>query len=76
MRVLHSQKVDVRLPGKGNLNSQWREAGPLNPLDDKVDSDQWVLNKELSSFRILYEKTFNKNNGDEVYYAACSLLIM
>ena len=23
----------------------WREAGPPNYLDDKVDSDQWVVNK-------------------------------
>ena len=34
----------VRLPGKGN----WREAGPPNHHDDKVDSDQEVVNKELS----------------------------
>ena len=26
----------------------WREAGPPNHHDDKVDSDQWVVNKELS----------------------------
>ena len=26
----------------------WREAGPPNHLDDKVDSDQQVVNKELS----------------------------
>ena len=26
----------------------WREAGPLNHLDDKVDSDQEVVDKELS----------------------------
>jgi len=30
------RKVDVRLPGKGNSNSQWREAGPPNHHDDKV----------------------------------------
>ena len=26
----------------------WREAGSPNHLDDKVDSDQYVVNKELS----------------------------
>ena len=26
----------------------WREAGPLNQHDDIVDSDQYVVNKELS----------------------------
>ena len=31
-----SRKVDVRLPGK----LPWREAGPPNHHDDKVDSDQ------------------------------------
>ena len=30
----------------------WREAGPPNHHDDKVDSDQWVVNKEL----FLYER--------------------
>ena len=27
----------------------WREAGPPNLHDDKVDSDQYVVNKELSA---------------------------
>jgi len=26
----------------------WREAGPPNHHDDKEDSDQWVVNKQLS----------------------------
>jgi len=26
----------------------WREAGPPNHHDDKVDSDQYVVNKELA----------------------------
>jgi len=30
------RKVDVRLPGK----LPWREAGPPNHQDDKVDSDE------------------------------------
>ena len=36
------RKVDIRLPGKGKL------PGPPNHLDDTVDSDQKVVNKELS----------------------------
>ena len=40
--------LDVRLPEKGIFKLPWREAGPLNHLDDKVDSDQQVVNKELS----------------------------
>ena len=35
-----SRKVDIRLPGKGDAKLPWREAGPLNHLDDIVDSDQ------------------------------------
>ena len=35
-----TRKVDVRLPGKGNSKLSWREAGPLDHLDDTVDSDQ------------------------------------
>ena len=37
---LDPRKVDVRLPGKGNSKLPWREAGPPNHLDDKVDSDR------------------------------------
>ena len=44
----HPRKVDVRLFGNGNSKLPWREAGPLNHLDDIVDSDQCVVNKELS----------------------------
>jgi len=29
----------------------WREAGPPNHLDDKVHSDQYVVNEELSICR-------------------------
>ena len=32
--------VDVRLPGKKEFKLPWREAGPPNHLDDKVDPDQ------------------------------------
>ena len=34
------------------FNLQWREADPQNHLDDKVDSDQQVVNKELSRFGV------------------------
>ena len=40
-------KVDVRLPGKKEFKLPWHEAGPNNHHDDKVDSDQYVVNKEL-----------------------------
>ena len=43
-----NMKVDIRLPEKGNPRS-WRKAGPPDHLDDKLDSDQLVVNKELSS---------------------------
>ena len=39
-----SRKVDVRLPGKGGFNLPWREAGPPNHHDDKVDAGQQVVN--------------------------------
>ena len=35
-------------PWKREVKLPWREAGPPNPHDDKVDSDQSVVNKELS----------------------------
>ena len=37
------------LPGKGNSNAPWREAGPPNRHDDKVDSD---MKKSLSAGRL------------------------
>jgi hypothetical protein len=33
---------------KREFKLPWREAGPPNHHDDKVDSDQQVVNKELS----------------------------
>jgi len=33
---------------KREFKLPWSEAGPPNHLDDKMDSDQWVVNKELS----------------------------
>ena len=51
LSVPSPRKVDVRLPGKGNSKLPWRKAGPPNHHDDKVDSDQLVVNKELSLAR-------------------------
>ncbi len=42
------RKVDVRLPAKRFFTLPWREAGPPNPHDDKVELEQQVVNKELS----------------------------
>ena len=36
------------LPWKREFKLPWREAGPPNHHDDKVDSDQQVVDKELS----------------------------
>ena len=43
-----TRKVDIRLPGEGNLNFHGARPVYLNHLDDEVDSDQQVVNKELS----------------------------
>ena len=58
---VHFRKVDVRLPGKGNLKLPWREAGPLNHHDNIVDSDQQVVNEELSLWRS--SSTLGSANG-------------
>ena len=42
------RKVDVKLPGKRNSNSHGPRPVHQNHLDDKVDPDQKVVNKELS----------------------------
>ena len=42
------RKADVRLHGKGNSELPWRKAGQQRHLVDVVDSDQYVVNKELS----------------------------
>ena len=38
------------LPGKVEFKLPWREAGPSNHLDDEVDSDQQVVNREFSLY--------------------------
>jgi len=42
------RKVDIRLPGKRILNSHGARPVHYNYLDYLVDSDQYVVNKELS----------------------------
>ena len=51
------RKVDIRLPGK----LPWREASPPNHHDDRVDSDQKVINKEVSIY-ILVKMTLRARN--------------
>ena len=51
-----SRKVDVRLPGKREFKLPWREAGPPNHRDDKVDSEQQVVNKELSLMGRVFQR--------------------
>jgi len=41
------RKVHIKLPGKGNSNSHG-EACPPHHLVDEVDSNQQVVNEELS----------------------------
>ena len=45
-------QLDVRLPGKGNSTLAWREAGPPNLHDDKVDADQQVVDNDVSLFQV------------------------
>jgi len=35
-----ARKVDIKATWKREFKLPWREAGPPNHLDDKVDSDQ------------------------------------
>ena len=44
----YERAVDIRLPGKGNSNSHGARPVHKNHLDDQVDSDQQVVNNELS----------------------------
>ena len=43
-----TRKVDIKLPEKGNSNFHGARPVYKNHPDDSVDSDQWVVNKELS----------------------------
>ena len=40
--------MNIWLSGKWNSKLPWREASPPNHLDGKEDSDQLVVDKELS----------------------------
>ena len=46
--MLDSRKVDMRQPERGNSNSHGVRPVYVNYLDDQVDSDQEVVNTELS----------------------------
>ena len=48
--IFAPRKVDITLYGKGNSEFKlpWRVAGSLHHLDDRVDSDQLVVDRELS----------------------------
>ena len=46
--LLPSRKVDIKPHGKGNSKLSWRKAGQPRHLVNVVDSDQEVVNKELS----------------------------
>ena len=45
----------------------WREAGPPNHLDDEVDSDQEVVNKQLSLCRSASETRAVLPQGATLY---------
>jgi len=49
LRLVHlpNRKVDIRLHGKGNSELPWRKAGQPSHVVDVVDSDQYVVNKEV-----------------------------
>ena len=42
------RQLPVDATWKREFKLPWREAGPPNHQDDKVDPDQWVVNTELS----------------------------
>ena len=45
------RKVNIRLPEKANSNSRGARLVHYNHLDDQVDSDQKIANKEISFSR-------------------------
>ena len=47
-KLAFRRKVDIRLYGKGNSKLPWRKAGQRRHLVDVVDSDQQVVNEEVS----------------------------
>jgi len=49
--VQNDQRVQIQATWKREFKLPWREAVPPNHHDDKVDSDQQVVNKELSLCR-------------------------
>ena len=59
-------KVDTGLHGKGNSNSHGARPVYQNYLDDKVDSDQQVVNKELSLSHRLRRARATRVEGDRL----------
>jgi hypothetical protein len=59
------RKVDRKATGKRECKNSWREAGPPDHLDDKVDSDQQVVDKEISLSYIRFLHHLH-HLGDEV----------
>jgi len=67
---------------KREFNLPWREAGQPDHHDDKVDSDQWAVNKELSLSRPLPKiiecvdasAAFSRSTGEGCSSSSSSLL--
>ena len=49
--MLLSWKLDVKAIWEKEFKLPWRETGPPNHLNDEVDSDQEVVNREFSLLR-------------------------
>ena len=55
---------------KSKFGLPWREAGPSNHLDDKVDSDQWLVKKELSLW-LACERAERMSSGCGASWVTC-----
>ena len=63
----HFRKVDVRLPEKGNSDSHGAKPVYLTHLDDCVDSDQQLVNKDSLSRYLNPFGTVKSHFGPTVY---------
>ena len=65
-------RVGGRFTWKGEFKLPWREAGPPDHHDDEVDSDQYVVNKELSllylGFVVWGSKSVGSRSGDHLLF--------
>ena len=52
--ALNARKVDIRLPRTRDSNSHGARPVYSNHLDDSEDSENWIVDKELSLSRTLY----------------------